>query len=148
MVWVNKDSKIQFNQREDLINLKGITVINNSFGQEFDNFAKEKLSIETVPSLTQAFRMMKLGRVDYLLYEESPARAYTQRLRIEDETHTIGSAISSEGMFLTLSHRSPCNTPALRGKLTKALHELLAAKREEEALHNGLLKWRNQPGLN
>jgi polar amino acid transport system substrate-binding protein len=148
VVWVDKDRPIKYAKKEDLIGLKGITVINNSFGQEFDTFAKAQLSISTVPSLKQAFRMMKLGRVDYLLYEESPATAYAASLRIEGQTDIIGPEISSEGLYLTLSHQSKCNTGALRGKLTKALHDLLDKGYEKDALKAGLMMWRNQPGNN
>lgn len=144
-VWVDKNQRIKYDKKEDLIGLKGITVINNSFGQEFDTFAKAQLSINTVASLKQAFNMLKLGRVDYLLYEESPAKAYAVSLRVEDLVETIGPEISSEGLYLTLSHQSKCNTPALREKLTKALNELLEKGHEQEALQKGLLMWRNNP---
>jgi polar amino acid transport system substrate-binding protein len=144
VVWVDKDRRIKYSKKEDLISLKGVTVINNSFGQEFDTFAKDKLSISTVTSLKQAFRMIKLGRVDYLLYEESPATAYAASLRFEDQIEVIGPEISSEGLYLTLSHKSKCNTGTLRGKLTKALNEILKNNLEKEALETGLLMWNNQ----
>ena len=144
VVWVDKDRRIKYSKKEDLISLKGVTVINNSFGQEFDAFAKDQLSISTVASLKQAFRMMKLGRVDYLLYEESPATAYAASLRFEDHVEVIGPEISSEGLYLTLSHKSECNNGALRGKLTKALNEILKNNLEKEALETGLFMWKNQ----
>jgi polar amino acid transport system substrate-binding protein len=145
VVWVNKNQRIKYSQKEDLTTLKGITVINNSFGQEFDAYAKAQLSITTVASLKQAFTMLKLGRVDYLLYEESPAKAYAASLRVEELVEAIGPAISSEGLYLTISHQSKCNTPVLREKITIALNKLLNQGHEQEALKKGLLLWRNNP---
>ena len=145
VVWIDPNRRIKYNKKEDLIGLKGITVINNSFGQDFDTFAKAQLSITTVPSLKQAFGMIKLGRVDYLLYEESPARAYAASLRFEKLVGTVGPEISSEGLYLTLSHQSKCNTPALREKLTKSLNKLLDQGYQQKALKTGLTMWRNDP---
>lgn len=148
VVWTNKMKPISFSRKEDLIGLKGITVINNSFGEEFDVFAKEKLSIASVASLKQAFKMMKLGRADYLLYEQSPAEAYAASWKIEDQAETVGPAISSEGLYLTLSHRSKCNTGTLRGKLTKALHELSQEGHMITSLNKGHALWQNMPKVN
>ena len=38
----------------DLAGLQGVTVINNSFGEEFDRYAKDKLKLNQVASLDQA----------------------------------------------------------------------------------------------
>lgn len=148
VVWTNQVKPISYSRKEDLIGLRGITVINNSFGQEFDVFAKNNLSISSVPSLKQAFKMMKLGRADYLLYEESPAEAYAASWGIENKVETVGPEISSEGLYLTLSHRSKCNTGALRGKLTQALHELIKESKTTESLLKGHILWQEQPRAN
>lgn len=142
VVWVDRNQRIEYHKKEDLIKLKGITVINNSFGQEFDDFAKTHLSLNTVSSLKQAFLMLKLGRVDYLLYEESPANAYAASFKFEGLTKTIGPEVSREGLYLTISHQSKCNTPALRERLTKALTKLLNKNQQQEALETGLSLWR------
>ena len=47
---------------EDLVSRKGLTVINNSFGQAFDRFANESLSLAKVSSLDQALQMLERGR--------------------------------------------------------------------------------------
>ena len=141
VVWTNKNKPIVYSQKEDLINLRGITVINNSFGEAFDTFAKEKLTIASVPSLQQAFKMMNLGRADYLLYEQSPATAYISNWGIENQTTVVGPEISSEHLYLTLSHRSKCNTGILRGKLTKAIYELVSEGFAGSAFKAGHSLW-------
>ena len=68
VVWRNTQSSMAYESREDLLGLKGLTVINNSFGQEFDEYAKKNLEIGHVASLKQAFLMVTRGRADYVLY--------------------------------------------------------------------------------
>lgn len=144
VVWVNKERPFEYQAKEDLIGRKGITVIHNSFGEEFDTFAKERLNITTVPSLEQAFKVMSLGRVDYLLYENSPAQAYARDWGIAADNHAIGPAISSEGLYLTLSHLSRCNDGALRGQLTRAIRNIIEQGKAEEALQAGMALWKNR----
>ncbi|TNC82205.1 MAG: ABC transporter substrate-binding protein [Oleiphilus sp.] len=143
VVWNSIKKPIQFERREDLIGKKGVTVIHNSFGQEFDSFAKEKLDIDTVPSLEQAFTRLDRGRADYLLYERSPALAYTSIWGIDDQHQVAGPAISAEGLYLTISHKSECNTGELRGRLTQAVREIVESGQAEKALKDGLETWRS-----
>ena len=142
VVWNNVKKPFKFQNREDLIGKKGVTVIHNSFGQEFDAFAKAKLDIDTVPSLEQAFNLLERGRADYLLYERSPALAYTSIWGIEDQNQVAGPAISAEGLYLTISHLSECNTGELRGKLAKAVRDIVDSGQAEKALQSGLMIWR------
>lgn len=142
VVWMNRKKPFEFGDKEDLIDRKGVTVIKNSFGEEFDKFAKAKLTIAQVASLKQAFSMLALGRVDYLLYEKSPAEAYSSAWGMSDQVEAKGDRISAEGLYLTLSHRSECNTGALRGKLAKAVQEIVSSGQAEQALANGLALWR------
>ncbi|WP_068456549.1 MULTISPECIES: ABC transporter substrate-binding protein [unclassified Oleiphilus] len=141
VVWVNKEKPFDYKKREDLIGHTGATVIHNSFGEEFDEFAKASLDLNGVASLRQAFDMLVLGRVDYLLYENSPAQAYSRTWGVSDKVAVLGDGISAEGLYLTLSHSSSCNTGALRGKLTKALREIVESGQAEKALQKGLALW-------
>ena len=141
VVWMNKAKPFDYQRREDLIGHTGTTVIHNSFGEEFDEFAKASLNLNGVAGLRQAFDMLVLGRVDYLLYENSPAQAYSITWGVNDKVIVVGEEISAEGLYLTVSHRSICNTGALRGKLTKALRELTESGEAQKALEHGLALW-------
>lgn len=144
VVWINKEKPFEYQRREDLIGRAGATVIHNSFGEEFDEFAKANLDLNGVASLQQAFNMLVLGRVDYLLYENSPAEAYSRTWGVNDKVRVAGDGISAEGLYLTLSHRSACNTGELRGKLTKALREIVENGQAESALQSGLALWQKR----
>jgi polar amino acid transport system substrate-binding protein len=64
-----------------------------------------------------------MSRADYVIYEEDPALAYAAKLNIGG-IRAISSAITNEGLHLTMSHKSPCNTPDMRGRIAKAIYKL------------------------
>lgn len=141
VVWKNRSRPLAYSKKEDLMGKLGVTVINNSFGQDFDEFAKEKLKIEYVASLEQAFRMLSLNRVDYALYEQNPGLAYASTLGFsKDIVHMLGP-ISQEGLYLTISHNSKCNTGKLRGEVAKHIRAMVSEGFTAKALENGLELW-------
>lgn len=141
VVWIRGDSDLVMAQKEDLKPYSGVTVINNSFGQEFDEYSKSELDIVYVSSLAQAFKMLDRGRSDFALYEKNPGMAYADILGY-NELEVLDSPISSEGLYITISQRSECNTAELRGKLAKAVHEMTLEGLMEKALKQGLEQWK------
>lgn len=144
VVWANKSRPFKYQRREDLIDLRGVTVIHNSFGQDFDQFAEDNLVINTVASLEQGFKMLSLGRVDYLLYEKNPAQAYAVKWGVLNGAEALAPVISSEGLYLTLSHKSSCNNGSLRGRLTEIVADLVQDGSVDVALEKGMALWRKQ----
>lgn len=144
VVWVNKDKVFPYSGWEDLRERTGGTLVNNSFGQQFDSYAKTNLNLEEVPSLTQAFQKLLLGRTDYVLYERYPGVALANTLGMLDGLETLEPPISSEGLYLTLAHNSACNDAWLRGQLAKKMTELTAAGLPETLLQRNLERWKAQ----
>lgn len=144
VVWVRKDAVIPYASRDDLKGLKGGTLVNNSFGQDFDAFAKQQLTLEEVPSLTQAFQKLMLKRSDYVLYEHYPGLAVADTLGLADDLQPLEPPVSSEGLYLTLAHNSACNDPWLRGQLAKKMTELTAAGVPQRLLQDNLARWKAQ----
>lgn len=124
IVLVRSGSRLDYRRWSDLVPLQGGTVIGNSFGEQFDRYAREKLKVTPVASLERALQMLQRSRIDYLVYEDSPALAYLARLNIEGVRPLMRPAVASEPLYLTLSHRSACNTPELRGRLARAMYTL------------------------
>lgn len=143
MVWTRADQRFAYKDWKHLKDKQGLTVINNSFGEEFDRFAKAELSIHTVPTLEQALRMLKAGRSDYLLYEENPALAFAAKLGITGLA-AASTPVSNENLYLTLSHKSPCNSGEVRGRIAKAMAKLSKEGGMRKMLDNALREWRRQ----
>ncbi|ETX10680.1 ABC transporter substrate-binding protein [Marinomonas ushuaiensis DSM 15871] len=141
VVWQQKDKQFEFSKKEDLEGRWGITVINNSFGQEFDQYAKSNLNILSVASLSQALRMLAVDRVDYVLYEKNPAHAYATILELSDKIVPASPYISSEGLYLTMSKNSPCNIPSVKNQIALALQGMSNDGFTDKALVDGMHYW-------
>lgn len=144
VVWVHRGAEFPYAGWEDLRERTGGTLVNNSFGQQFDTYAKSNLSLEGVSSLTQAFRKLLLGRTDYVLYERYPGQALADSLGMQDDLLVLDPPISSEGLYLTLSHNSSCNDPWLRGMLATKMTEAVASDLPEVLLQRNLQRWAEQ----
>ena len=143
VIWMNPLRTFKYRTWSDLRDRKGLTVVNNSFGEEFDAYAKQSLNIATVASLEQALQMLVRSRTDYLIYEEDPGLALAAKLNITN-LKTAPVAISTESLFLTLSHKSACNTGELRGRIAKALLSLTKENVMKALIDTNVLLWRQQ----
>lgn len=122
VIWENTENSFEFTKLDDLKKRQGATVINNSLGQTFDEYAKEHLTLFQVASIDQAFRMLADRRIDYVAYEKEPSQFSIRQLKL---TNIVAQpmALTHEPLHLTLSKNSPCNTPELRQRLTQALEK-------------------------
>ncbi|MCU1716711.1 substrate-binding periplasmic protein [Pseudomonas sp. 5P_3.1_Bac2] len=144
VVWVHRGAEFPYAGWEDLRGRTGDTLVNNSFGQAFDSFAQTNLTLEGVSSLSQAFKKLVLGRTDYVLYERYPGQALADSQGMSDELLVLDPPVSSEGLYLTLSHNSACNDPWLRGKLAQQLTEAVAQGVPDSLLQRNLQLWKEQ----
>jgi polar amino acid transport system substrate-binding protein len=143
VLFVAAGSKIVYRRWADLIPLRGVTVIRNSFGEEFDRYAREKLKITEVATLEQAIQLVQRGRADYLVYEDNPALAYMARLGVTD-LRALPTPVATENLHLALGYRSACNTPEMRARIQRALYKLAREKQMEGFVQRGLQRWRQQ----
>lgn len=146
VVWIGASARINYRRWSDLAEWRGVTVINNSFGEEFDRYARDKLKIDQVASLEQAIQMLQRGRADYLIYEDSPAEAYLARMGATAGVRQLSPAVAAENLYVTLSHKSPCNTPEIRGRLQRALYKLARDKAMDGFVERAIQLWRRQGG--
>lgn len=141
VIWTRKDVTMAYGKWKDLVGLQGVTVIDNSFGEEFDRYAKASLKISTVPSLEQALQMLNLGRVNYLIYEEDPGLAYAAKMNIRN-LKPMPTSISNEDLYLTISHKSACNTGEMRGQLSRIMYKLAKQNVMKDLVETNIQRWR------
>lgn len=146
VIWTTQDKSFAYRNWSDLLGRQGLTVINNSFGEAFDRYAKDTLKIARVPSLEQAMKMLTLARADYLIYDEDPGLAYAAKLNIPG-LKAADVAVSSESLFLTISQKSACNTEELRARITKAMAKLTREHAIRKLVDTNLQLWRKQARL-
>lgn len=143
VIWTHPAHTFNYRTWSDLRERKGLTVVNNSFGEEFDAYAKKSLSIASVATLEQALQMLALSRADYLIYEEDPGLAFAAKLNING-LKIASTAVSTEGLYLTLSHKSECNTGELRGRIAKAILKLTKDNAMKALVDANIALWRKQ----
>lgn len=143
VLWTRSNVNFNYRKWADLTGKKGVTVINNSFGEEFDRYAKDSLKITMVPSLEQALKMLSLARADYLIYEEDPGLAYVAKMNIPG-LKTVTPAITNENLYLTMSHKSVCNTPEIRGRIAQAVYRLGKQNVMDKLIAANIQLWRKQ----
>ncbi len=143
VIWTMPNRAFNYRTWSDLRDRKGLTVVNNSFGEEFDAYAKKSLSIANVATLEQALQMLVLGRTDYLIYEEDPGLAFAAKLNISGLI-TAPVAVSTEGLHLTFSHKSECNSSELRGRIAKAMQKLPKDNVMKNLVETNIALWRKQ----
>lgn len=143
VVWTRRGENFHFEKWADLEGYLGGTLVNNSHGQQFDDYARDHLRLEEVPSVKQAFQKLLLGRNDYVIFEHFPGLAYARKLQMEERLEVLMPPISSEGLYLTLSHKSACNTPELQDRLEEALTKIVSSDIPEQLLQRNLVLWRS-----
>ncbi|WP_449434925.1 substrate-binding periplasmic protein [Pseudomonas putida] len=144
VVWVRQEGAFAYRGWADLQERKGGTLVNNSHGQQFDDYAKANLQLEAVPSARQAFEKLLFKRSDYVVYEQYPGMALARTLGMEAKLKVLDPPVSSEGLYLALSHESPCNQPQLREALARKMQEIVASSLPEALLKQNLERWRSQ----
>ncbi|MDU9403584.1 transporter substrate-binding domain-containing protein [Pseudomonas sp. zfem004] len=144
VVWVRKGEGFAYGDWSDLKGRRGGTLVNNSHGQAFDDYARAQLSLEAVPSATQAFEKLLRKRNDYVIFEHYPGLALARTLGKEQQLEILEPPVSSEGLYLALSHKSPCNTPELREQLALKLKALVAGPLPEQLMTENLERWKRQ----
>ncbi|ASP38134.1 amino acid ABC transporter substrate-binding protein [Bacterioplanes sanyensis] len=140
-VWVSEFRPFNYSQWQDLVGRQGVTVINNSFGQAFDEYAAENLTIHEAVKLEQGLRMLQGDRVDYFIYELNPGRAYASQLGISD-VRPLAVPVSQEPLYLTMSKQSVCNTPEFRQRIEQVLQKAEQEKVMEGFLQQAISDWR------
>ncbi|MNM68174.1 Bacterial extracellular solute-binding protein, family 3 [compost metagenome] len=144
VLWVRKDALFPYAGWEDLRGRKGAILANNSFGPGFDGFAKANLTLEAVPSLTQAFQQLLLKRSDFVLQQYYPGLATADTLGMLNDLQVLEPPVASESQYFALAHNSACNDPWLRGQLAKKMTELAAAGVPQRLLEDNLVRWKAQ----
>ncbi|WP_027907794.1 substrate-binding periplasmic protein [Pseudomonas taiwanensis] len=144
VVWVRQDSVFAYQGWADLQGLKGGTLVSNSHGQQFDDYAKAHLNLEAVPSARQAFEKLLHKRNDYVVYEQYPGMALARTLGMDPLLKVLEPPVASEGLYLALSHQSPCNQPLLRQQLAQKMKAIVDGSLPAQWLEQNLERWKKQ----
>ena len=106
-LFVKKGKDFVFTDKEDLIGKKGVVTIGDSYGQEFDDFLKEKLSVEKVATPDEAFALLIDGEADYFIYALYSGQNALAAKKLTGQIVILPNYVSVENFYLTISKKSP-----------------------------------------
>ena len=107
VVIVPKGNLFPYSKWEDLIGKKGMMVKEDSQGEAFDAFAKEKLNIQRVTALQDMIRVLALSRrVDYGIYTKEDCLVAARKLNVLDKIEILPTPLTSELLFIGFSKKS------------------------------------------
>lgn len=135
-VFVLKGKEFHFEQLEDLIGRIGGIPNGGSFGDEFDNFAKDKaLNLQGVESKKQLIKMLLLRRTDYFIQDYLDAMMYLKLHGLQGDVVSLPTPISTVEVHFALSRKSPC------AYLVPQINEIIIKAKQDGTLQSMIDKY-------
>jgi len=106
VIWVWKGKRFPFEKKEDLIGKKGLAVLGDSYGEEFDKFIAEKLTIERAAELLMNFKKLQAERGDYMPYGLHSGIIAAKQYGYDGKLEYLPKPLLSEGMYIAISKKS------------------------------------------
>lgn len=128
----------KYNGWADLEGKNGSMIMGASFGEEFDQYAQSKLSIEQAKTHAQNVSKLNLGRVDYIIGPMMPILMEAKIMGSKDVIASENRLIVIEE-FLAFSQMSECKKHA--AYFSKRLKELLQDGSADQLFESYYTRW-------
>ncbi|WP_220720481.1 substrate-binding periplasmic protein [Agarivorans litoreus] len=106
--FIHIEERAAFSDVESLVGKRGIQLLGSSFGDQFDSYAKQNLTISTMDDLDRAIRLIALKRADYLLYATHGGRQKIATSEYADSLVDLQPSIIKQPIYMVMSKSSPC----------------------------------------
>jgi ABC-type amino acid transport substrate-binding protein len=106
--FIHKEQSAVFSDVESLLGKRGIQLLGSSFGDQFDSYARQNLSVSTMDDLDRAIKLIALKRADYLLYATHGGRLKIAQTEFADLLVDMQPSISKQQIYMVMSKSSPC----------------------------------------
>jgi polar amino acid transport system substrate-binding protein len=113
VIFVRKDNPIQFRKYDDLAKYSGVAIINDSFGNEFDQIIKSKLKIERLTTTEKCFEFLMSKRADYVIAGLNSGLTVLEKTHFEDKIKILPKRVVTAGLFVAISKKSKWDRPAI-----------------------------------
>ena len=124
VIIVPKGKEFPFGRWESLIGKRGVTNIGESYGQQFDTFIKDKLSVQFI-AFERAIELLSRGEADYLIVDLYTALIYSRLLQGENAITILDPPITTQNFHMTIGKNSPMavQMPAINKKLYRLIKD-------------------------
>ncbi|MBC7540937.1 MAG: transporter substrate-binding domain-containing protein [Bacteriovorax sp.] len=123
VLFVKKGKKFKFTKLSDLKKYKGVAIINDSFGTEFDNFEKSDLNLTRLNETEQCIKFLEIGRADYVVAGLYSGLSIVHKLKLNDSISIFPKRIIITGMYAPISLKSQWNKPEIEAYLDSKIME-------------------------
>lgn len=106
-IFVARGKAFPFNTWDVLVGKKGIAMVGDSYGQEFDDFAARSLALTRVTTSGEAFDLVSSGKADYLLYSLYAGDDYLKKTGAASQFESLPKFVDEEFFYITISKKSP-----------------------------------------
>lgn len=144
-ILTKKGRVITFKKFRDLKKYQGVAIVNDSFGDAFDNADKEHRILKRLTRTEQCLQFVLRGRADYLIAGQNAALAVISRLKLEDEFDIQKQLIIETGMYTAISKKSAYNTKSFKEKFFKEMSRLVEEKIHDKAINDALIEFSKEP---
>lgn len=135
-VFVAQARPLKFDTPKDLVGKRGGRTSGDRFGDAFDRFAEQSLTLEDADTLAVNFQKLAAGRIDYVVTGLYTGRAQLSQLGLAERIVPLPKPVNEGTIHHGFSRRSPCVAllDAVDAKLAEARRSGLAQRLLEEAL--------------
>jgi len=106
VVWVGKGREFPFREWKDLVGKQGTAMRGESYGEDFDRFIRDHLTIDRVDKPEANLAKLVLGRADYYPFSVHGGRVQIRKYGYEGRIVQLPEVLSREGVYLAVSKKS------------------------------------------
>ncbi len=106
-VFVKKGRKFSYSKWKDLIGRMGLVTLYDSYGAEFDKFAKDHLEFYYVGSWQQITKMLIAERGDFTIRQKRPALIEIAKMGFQGKIVPLPVPLTKQDVYITFSKKSP-----------------------------------------
>jgi polar amino acid transport system substrate-binding protein len=107
VLFVAKGKTFPFAKWDDLVGKKGVAMVGDSYGQEFDDYSAQSLQVARVGTVQEALDMLKNGTADYFLYSLYAGNVQLKDTNQMDAFVSLQKPVANEDFYITISKKSP-----------------------------------------
>lgn len=140
-IFVRRDRRILYQRWEDLTQYKGGASLGDRFGDGFDEFLRDRLTIVPAYNMDRGFRDLERGLTDYFVTGHQAGLAYLAGRRLERRILALQPMVAQGEIHFGFSRVSPCQS--LIARFDEKLRQFEREGRTEALLAKYLEIWRN-----
>ncbi len=144
-VFVRRTHEFQYKEWHDLVGLKGGITRGNLFGNGFDEYLREKLSVEDAPSADVNFKKLSLARIDYFVTGYYAGMAHLLQRGDEERFVAPTPFVTDTPNFITLTRKGRCADKL--AQIDAQLDKLRRNGVADELVREAFKAWKARPEL-